>query len=105
MKTRQPTVNGITPLLIRKVSRGIKPVSTLMKQINNQCNKLPHTNTEIVNEFVQKENSFISGSDNLFENDFHEKKVYLKIQKYNQNCIIKNRLFIWKYKNLLFTGY
>ncbi|XP_076181218.1 uncharacterized protein LOC143153667 isoform X3 [Ptiloglossa arizonensis] len=74
MKTRQPTVNGITPLLIRKVSRGIKPVSTLMKQINNQCNKLPHTNTEIVNEFVQKENSFISGSDNLFENDFHEKK-------------------------------
>ncbi|XP_025602943.2 uncharacterized protein LOC105693205 [Athalia rosae] len=30
MKTRQPMTTGITPLLIRKMSKGIKPVSTLL---------------------------------------------------------------------------
>ncbi|KAK2585442.1 hypothetical protein KPH14_010105 [Odynerus spinipes] len=33
IKTRQPPVTGITPLLMRKVSRGLEPVSTLMKQM------------------------------------------------------------------------
>ncbi|XP_014613692.1 PREDICTED: uncharacterized protein LOC106792079 isoform X1 [Polistes canadensis] len=33
MKTRQPNTTGITPLLIRKVSRGLEPVSTLMNQM------------------------------------------------------------------------
>lgn len=33
MKTKQPNITGITPLLIRKVSRGLEPVSTLMKQM------------------------------------------------------------------------
>jgi len=34
MKTRQPTTNDVTPLLIRKVSRGIRPVSVLLDQMN-----------------------------------------------------------------------
>jgi len=34
MKTRQPTTNDVTPLLIRKVSRGIRPVSILLDQMN-----------------------------------------------------------------------
>ncbi|KAI4502582.1 hypothetical protein M0802_002494 [Mischocyttarus mexicanus] len=33
MKTRQPNATGITPLLIRKVSKGLEPVSTLMNQM------------------------------------------------------------------------
>ncbi|XP_012275324.1 putative leucine-rich repeat-containing protein DDB_G0290503 isoform X2 [Orussus abietinus] len=37
MKTRQPLVSGITPLLIRKVSKGMKPMSMLLDQMN-RCN-------------------------------------------------------------------
>ncbi|XP_035736757.1 uncharacterized protein LOC118448080 isoform X3 [Vespa mandarinia] len=33
MKTKQPNITGVTPLLIRKVSKGLEPVSTLMKQM------------------------------------------------------------------------
>lgn len=33
MKTKQPNITGVTPLLIRKVSRGLEPVSTLVKQM------------------------------------------------------------------------
>ncbi|KAG7199079.1 hypothetical protein KM043_017977 [Ampulex compressa] len=42
MKTRQPTMNGtspLSPILIRKVSRGIKPVSTLIEQIRDHHDK------------------------------------------------------------------
>ncbi|XP_029162109.1 uncharacterized protein LOC114933677 [Nylanderia fulva] len=39
MKTRQPIANDITPLLIRKVSRGIKPMSILLEQMNDYSQK------------------------------------------------------------------
>lgn len=35
MKTRQPITNDVTPLLIRKVSRGMKPMSILLDQMNS----------------------------------------------------------------------
>ncbi|XP_015603914.1 uncharacterized protein LOC107271884 [Cephus cinctus] len=44
MKTR-PMANGITPLLIRKVSKGMKPVSSLFDQINDQYRKSPRDTT------------------------------------------------------------
>jgi len=40
MKTRQPNTNDVTPLLIRKVSRGIRPVSVLLDQMNGHCEGL-----------------------------------------------------------------
>lgn len=36
IKIKQPAVPGISPLLIRKVSRGVRPVSTLFEHINSQ---------------------------------------------------------------------
>ncbi|XP_076684999.1 uncharacterized protein LOC143377532 isoform X2 [Andrena cerasifolii] len=68
MKTRQPTVNGVTPLLIRKVSRGIKPVSILMKQITDQCSKLSHMSSQMMATSVQKEFSFMNDPEYLCEN-------------------------------------
>lgn len=68
MKTRQPTVNGVTPLLIRKVSRGIKPVSILMKQISDQCNKLSHMSSQMMATSVQKEFSFMNDPEYICEN-------------------------------------
>jgi len=38
MKTSQSITNDITPL-IRKVSRGMKPISILLEQINGHCEK------------------------------------------------------------------
>ncbi|CAL1677269.1 unnamed protein product [Lasius platythorax] len=35
MKTRQPITNDVTPLLISKVSRGMKPMSILLDQMNS----------------------------------------------------------------------
>ncbi|KAL6260599.1 hypothetical protein P5V15_008120 [Pogonomyrmex californicus] len=35
MKMRQPIASDVTPLLIRKVSRGVRPVSILLEQMNN----------------------------------------------------------------------
>lgn len=35
MKTRQPITNDVTPLLISKVSRGMKPMSILLNQMNS----------------------------------------------------------------------
>lgn len=69
MKTRQSTVNGITPLLIRKLSRGMKPVSPFMEQMNDQYNKLPPMNSQLINTFVHKANSFLNEPFNLFENE------------------------------------
>lgn len=34
MKTRQPIANDVTPSLIRKVSRGMRPMSLLLDQMN-----------------------------------------------------------------------
>lgn len=39
MKTKQPITNDIAPLLIRKVSKGVKPVSNLMQRINELSEK------------------------------------------------------------------
>ncbi|XP_034189466.2 uncharacterized protein LOC117608442 [Osmia lignaria lignaria] len=69
MKTKQPTISGITPLLIRKVSRGMKPVSLLMEQMNDQCSKLSYVNTRMNGMHMQKENSFVNQNDNLLENE------------------------------------
>ncbi|XP_076639319.1 uncharacterized protein LOC143351556 isoform X2 [Colletes latitarsis] len=91
MKTRQPTVNGMTPLLIRKVSRGIKPVSTLMERISSQYNKLPDMNSQMISAFVQ-ENSFMNGPGNFFENDsvsLHYEKERLRNLNLNLKSSIK----------------
>ncbi|XP_043254024.1 uncharacterized protein LOC122398335 [Colletes gigas] len=92
MKTRQPTVNGMTPLLIRKVSRGIKPVSTLMEQISSHCNKLPDINSQMISAFVRQENSFMNGPGNFFENDsvsLHYEKERLRNLNLNLKSSIK----------------
>lgn len=81
MKTKQPTISGITPLLIRKVSRGMKPVSLLMEQMNDQCNKLSYVNSRMNGMHMQKENSFINQNDNLLENE----NVSLKYNKKRLN--------------------
>ncbi|XP_054014000.1 uncharacterized protein LOC128895436 [Hylaeus anthracinus] len=101
MKTRQPSVNGITPLLIRKVSRGIRPVSTLMEQMSNRFNKLPQINSQMTNTFIQKENTFTNGSDNLFENEnvsLHYEKTQLRNLNLNLNSSIR------QYENLQQTA-
>ncbi|XP_076229039.1 uncharacterized protein LOC116430798 [Nomia melanderi] len=69
MKTRQSTLNGITPLLIRKLSRGMKPVSPFTDQMNDQYTKLPPMNSRLINTFVHKANSFLNEPFNLFENE------------------------------------
>lgn len=44
MKTRQLMATGIAPLLIRKMSKGIKPMSTLLDRINDPyCIKSPRS--------------------------------------------------------------
>ncbi|CAK9817405.1 hypothetical protein ANTPLA_LOCUS9365 [Anthophora plagiata] len=59
MKTRQSATSGITPVLIRKISRGMKPVSILMEQINNQQGKVSHVNSRLTNIHMQNENVFL----------------------------------------------
>lgn len=39
MKTRQSITNDIAPLLIRKVSKGMKPMSILLEQINGHSER------------------------------------------------------------------
>jgi len=53
MKTKQPVANNITPLLIRKVNKGMKP-SILLEQINDEksfCN----INSQITGIFNNRE--------------------------------------------------
>ncbi|XP_071857875.1 uncharacterized protein isoform X1 [Bombus fervidus] len=69
MKTRQIAATGVTPLLIRKISRGMKPASVLIEQINNQQSKLSHINSQMNNIHIQKENLFMSKGDHLLENE------------------------------------
>ncbi|CAK9802560.1 hypothetical protein ANTQUA_LOCUS3377 [Anthophora quadrimaculata] len=59
MKTRQSATSGITPVLIRKISRGMKPVSILMEQIHNQQGKVSHVNSRLTNIHMQNENVFL----------------------------------------------
>ncbi|XP_078039818.1 uncharacterized protein LOC144471548 [Augochlora pura] len=68
MKTRQPTVNGIAPLLIHKVSKATKPVPALMGQTNEQL-KLSQMNSQMINSLVHKANSFLSEPFNVFGNE------------------------------------
>lgn len=39
MKTRHSMTNDVTPLLIRKVSKGMNPASSLLQQMNRHCAK------------------------------------------------------------------
>ncbi|KOC70758.1 hypothetical protein WH47_06798, partial [Habropoda laboriosa] len=76
MKNRQSAGSGITPVLIRKISRGMKPVSILMEQINNQQSKLSHVNSRMTNIHMQKENLFMNKCEQL-ENE----NVFLKYDR------------------------
>ncbi|XP_076662260.1 uncharacterized protein LOC143365718 [Halictus rubicundus] len=67
MKTRQPTVNTIAPLLIRKVG-ATKPMSTFMGQMNDPI-KLSQMNSQVINTLVHKANSFLSEPFNVFGNE------------------------------------
>ncbi|KAK9299309.1 hypothetical protein QLX08_007659 [Tetragonisca angustula] len=68
MKTRQIAATGATSL-IRKISRGMKPASILIEQINDQQSKLPHMNSRMNDIHVQKENLFMNKGDHLLENE------------------------------------
>ncbi|XP_076753315.1 uncharacterized protein LOC143424842 [Xylocopa sonorina] len=67
MKTRHSTGNAIAPLFIRKISRGMKPVSILMEQISNQQSKLSRMNTQISSTRIQKECLFTNKNGQLLE--------------------------------------
>jgi hypothetical protein len=54
MKTKQPVVNNITPLLIRKVNRGMRP-SIILEQINDEKSFL-NVNSQITGIFNNREN-------------------------------------------------
>ncbi|CAL7942903.1 unnamed protein product [Xylocopa violacea] len=68
MKTRHSTGNGIAPLLIRKISRGMKPVSILMEQMSNQQSKLSHMNSQVSSTRMQKECLLTNKNGQLLEN-------------------------------------
>lgn len=71
MKTRHPATSGITPLLIRKVSKGDQPVFTLLNRINDQCQK---SSQGVGSEFHES----TVGRYNVFD-----KKIALRDQKGN----------------------
>lgn len=92
MKTRQTATTGITPLLIRKISRGMKPASILIEQINDQQSKLSHMNSQMnsqMNAHIQKENLFMGKGEHLLENE----NMFLKgVSNVNLNVNIKSSL-------------
>lgn len=97
MKTRQIAATGVTPLLIRKISRGMKPASVLVEQKNNQQSKLSHINSQMNNIHIQKENLFMSKGDHLLENE----NMFLKYDRKgvsNLNVNLKSN--IEQYQNL-----
>ncbi|XP_011872993.1 PREDICTED: uncharacterized protein LOC105564867 [Vollenhovia emeryi] len=55
IKTRQPIASDVTPSLIRKVSRGMRPVSILLDQMNG------HYEGSLLNVSPQTTGTFISG--------------------------------------------
>ncbi|RLU19452.1 hypothetical protein DMN91_008009 [Ooceraea biroi] len=60
MKTRQPIADNLTPLLIRKVSRGVKPASILLEQISrhdDEKSSLLDVSSQITGLFNNRENS------------------------------------------------
>lgn len=80
MKSRQSAANGITPLLIRKISRGIKPASILMEQMSDQQSKLSYMNSRLNNTHMRSENLFTNSDEHSLEND----NGYLK---YNRKAV------------------
>ena len=69
MKTRQIAATEATPLLIRKISRGMKPASILIEQINDQQSKLSHMNCQTNDMYVQKESLLMNKGDHLLVNE------------------------------------
>ncbi|XP_018349331.1 PREDICTED: uncharacterized protein LOC108752761 isoform X2 [Trachymyrmex septentrionalis] len=52
MKTRQPPASDITPLLIRKVSRGMRPMSVLLGQMNGHYEgSVPNMSSQMTGMF------------------------------------------------------
>lgn len=61
MKTSQSFANDITPSLIRKVSRGMKPMSILLEQINVHCEKsVPDASSQMVEILNSGENPSVN---------------------------------------------
>ncbi|XP_012149373.2 uncharacterized protein LOC100877114 isoform X2 [Megachile rotundata] len=100
MKTKQPTINGITPLLIRKVSKGMKPVSTLMEQMN-EYSKLSRINSHVNGIHMQNKSLFINRDNNFLENE----SVSSKYDKKRLNANLKSP--IKEYQNIreMIKGY
>lgn len=71
MKTRQPIANDITPLLIRKVSKGI-PMSSLLEQINGHSERSTLSlNSHLTRIFNNCESSHINRDKKLSVFDLH----------------------------------
>ncbi|KYQ57596.1 hypothetical protein ALC60_03558 [Trachymyrmex zeteki] len=59
MKMRQPIASSVTPLLIRKVSRGMRPMSVLLGQMNGHCEgSVPNMSSQMTGmlKFNSREN-------------------------------------------------
>ncbi|XP_012056612.1 PREDICTED: uncharacterized protein LOC105619703 [Atta cephalotes] len=58
MKTRQPIANDVTPLLIHKISRGMKPMSILLSQMYGHEGSIPNVSSQMTGmlKFNSREN-------------------------------------------------
>ncbi|XP_026670363.1 uncharacterized protein LOC108626027 [Ceratina calcarata] len=85
MKTKQPVAPGITPLLIRKISRGMRPPTFLVDQMNHnhRCKMSHMSNPQIQNMHMH---SFLQNA-NMCWND-------KRVDNYNLNPTIE------QYQNL-----
>lgn len=71
MKTRQPIANDITPLLIRKVSKGV-PMSSLLEQISGRSEKSTLSlNSHLTRIFNNCESSHMNRDKKLSVFDLH----------------------------------
>ncbi|XP_036143117.1 uncharacterized protein LOC105838113 [Monomorium pharaonis] len=83
MKTRQPNISGVTPLLIRKVSQGIRPMSILLDQING------HYEGSVLNVSSQMSGTFNKG-ENLGQNKrLSAFNLQHKVEKTQNSCMAK----------------
>ncbi|XP_012216078.2 putative leucine-rich repeat-containing protein DDB_G0290503 [Linepithema humile] len=75
MKTSQSIANDITPSLIRKVSRGMKPMSILLEQINGHCEKsVPEASSQMVEILNGRENPSVNQDKKLSPDLRHMEK-------------------------------
>ncbi|XP_071653282.1 uncharacterized protein [Temnothorax longispinosus] len=81
MKTRQPIASDVTPSLIRKVSRGMRPMSILLDQMNG------HYEGSILNVSSQITGTFNSG-ENL-DRDKRLPMFNLHVRKTPSGCVPK----------------